>query len=167
MSLLSDSQPGQVLSLVIVPLIVLAEACSWYAVLTTAQRSHALENSLWGISAALVVAGLLFIEPGRVAGLYLPTIAWCIGGAAYFAYIFLFDVPAYWSRWRTDQLNGRRYLGIGEGLIDAWRRRTVSHRWEIWKDEMLWMSLYFSVGVWSSISLVYASIMLGTHPGLP
>jgi hypothetical protein len=165
MALLSNSLPVQTVSLMILPLIVLAEGCSWYAVLTTAQRAHAFENSIWGVSAALVVAGLLVLEPHRVAGLYLPMIAWCVGGAAYVAYIFLFDVPAYWSRWRADQANGRQYLSLTQGVLDAWRRRTVSHRWDIWKDEMLWMSLYFTLGVWSSVSLVYASIILGAQPG--
>ena len=164
LALLSDSLPVHAVSLMIVPLIVLAEACSWYAVLTTAQRAHALENSIWGVVAALVVASLLVMEPHRVAGLYLPMIAWCVGGAAYVAYIFLFDVPAYWSRWIADRANGHRYLNIARGVRDAWRRRIVSHRWELWKDEILWMSLYFTLGVWSSISLVYASIILGGQP---
>jgi hypothetical protein len=161
MALLSDNLPVLAASLVIVPLILLAEVCSWYAVLTTAQRAHALENSIWGISAALVVASLLVVEPHRVAGLYLPMIAWCVGGATYVAYIFLFDVPAYWSRWIADQTNGRQYLRIAQGVIDAWRRRIVSYRWEMWKNEILWMSLYFTLGVWSSVSLVYGSIILG------
>jgi hypothetical protein len=161
MGIASHSVPGQVVSLLIVPLIVSAEACSWYAVLTTAQRAHAAENSIWGLSAALVVAGLLMMEPQRVAGLSGPVIIWCVGGAAYVAYIFLFDVPAYWSRWRADQTTGRRHLSIAEGVRDVCGRRTVSYRWEVWKNEVLWMSLYFSVGVWSSVSLVYASITLG------
>jgi hypothetical protein len=160
MAFLSHSLPGRTVSLLIVPLILLAEACSWYAVLTTAQRAHAVENSIWGVTAALVVASLLVMQPYPVAGLYLPMIAWCIGGGAYVAFIFLLDVPAYWSRWLADQTNGRRYLSIVEGLIDVCRRRTVSHRWEVWKSEVLWMSLYFSFGVWSSLSIVYASIVL-------
>jgi hypothetical protein len=164
MALLSDSTPATVMSLVIVPLIILAEGCSWCAVLTTAQRPHALENSLWGFSAALVIVSLLLMEPHRIAGLYLPMIIWCVGGAAYVAYIFLFDVPSYWSRWRADQSNGRQYLSISQGVVDACRTRIVSHRWQVWKTEMLWMSLYFTLGVWSSISLVYASITLGAQP---
>jgi hypothetical protein len=163
-ALLSDSLPVRTVSLVIVPLIVLAEGCSWYAVLTTAQRAHALENSIWGVTAALVVGSLLAVEPHRIAGLYLPMITWCVGGAIYVAYIFLFDVPAYWSRWLADETNGHRYLSIAQGLIDAWGRRIVSYRWEMWKNEILWMSLYFTLGVWSSVSLVYASIILGAQP---
>jgi hypothetical protein len=163
-ALLSDSLPVRTVSLVIVPLIVLAEGCSWYAVLTTAQRAHALENSIWGVSAALVVASLLVVGPHRIAGLYLPMMTWCVGGAIYVAYIFFFDVPAYWSRWLADEINGRRYLSIAQGLIDAWGRRIVSYLWEMWKNEILWMSLYFTLGVWSSVSLVYASIILGAQP---
>ena len=154
-ALLGRSPFVQEVSLAVVPLIMLAEGCSWYAVLTTEQRAHAVENSLWGLSAALAVAGMLVIGPHRLAALYLPMIA---GGAAYVAFIFIYDVPMYWSRWRVDQANGRRYLSVAEGMVDVCRRRTVSYRWEDWRNEVPWMSLYFTFGVWSSIGLVYASL---------
>jgi len=137
----------------VVPLIVLAEACSWYAVLTTDQRAHAVENSLWGLSAALAVTGMLVIGPHRLATLYPPLI---ICGAAYLAFIAIYDVPMYWSRWLVDRANGRKYLSLADGMVDVCRRWTVSYRWEDWRNEVPWMSLYFSFGVWSSIWLVYA-----------
>jgi hypothetical protein len=31
----------------------------------------------------------------------------------------------------------------------------VSYRWEDWKSEIPWMTLYFSVAVWISIALVH------------
>jgi hypothetical protein len=160
MAVLSHDSFAATVSLMIVPLIVLAEVCSWQAVLTTAQRGHVVENSIWGLSAALVVVGMLAIGPRRFVGLYPPMIAWCLGGAAYVAFIFLLDVPMYWSRWLADEARGRRYLGISQGVADICRRWVVSRRWEDWKGEVLWMSLYFSVGVWSSISIVYASLAL-------
>jgi hypothetical protein len=160
-ALLSGSPFGQAVSLAVLPLIVLAEGCSWYAVLTTRQRAHALENSLWGLSAALAVAGLLVIGPHQLVAVYFPMIAWCIGGAAYVAFIFAYDVPMYWSRWLADQAQGRKYLSIADGMADVCRRWTVSYRWEDWKNEVLWMSLYFTFGVWSSIGLVYAALTLG------
>jgi hypothetical protein len=154
-ALVSGSPFVQAVSLAVVPLIMLAEGCSWYAVLTTEQRAHALENSLWGVSAALAVAGMWVIGPHRLAALYPAVIA---GGAAYVAFIFIYDVPMYWSRWLVDQANGRKYLSIAEGMVDVCRRWTVSYRWEDWRNEVLWMSLYFTFGVWSSIWLVYASL---------
>jgi hypothetical protein len=161
---LNHSLFGHAASLAIVPLIMIAEGYSWYAVLTTAQRGHVVENSIWGLSAALVVASMLVIGPHGVADLYPPMIAWCIGGAAYIVFIFLFDVPMYWSRWRADQTSGREYLSIVQGAVDVCRRRVVSHRWDDWKSEVPWMSLYFTLGVWSSISLVFASVAPGMHP---
>jgi hypothetical protein len=152
---LNGSAFVQGVSLALVPLIVTAEACSWYAVLTTDQRAHALENSLWGLSAALAVAGMLVIAPHRLAGLYPGVIA-C--GGAYVAFIFFYDVPMYWSRWLVDQANGHEYLSIADGMVDVCRRWTVSYRWEDWKNEVPWMSLYFSFGVWSSIWLAYARL---------
>ncbi len=160
MALLNGSPFGKAVSLAIVPLIVLAEGYSWYAVLTTEQRAHIVENSIWGALAALVVASMLLIGPHRLVDLYPPTIAWCIGGAAYAAFIFLVDIPMYRSRWVADQARGRRYLGIAQGVVDTWRCRVVSYRWEDWKGEVPWMSLYFTFGVWSSISVVYASMAL-------
>jgi hypothetical protein len=160
MAVLSHDSFAATVSLMIVPLIVLAEVCSWQAVLTTAQRGHVVENSIWGLSAALVVVGMLAIGPRRLVGLYPPMIAWYLGGAAYVAFIFLLDVPMYRSRWLADEARGRRYLSISQGVADICRRWVVSRRWEDWRGEVLWMSLYFSAGVWSSISIVYASLAL-------
>jgi hypothetical protein len=162
-ALVTHSPLAYALSLAIVPLIILAEVCSWHSVLTTDQRGHMAENSLWGLSAVLVVISLAVIGPSRLGYLYLPMIAWSVGGAFYAAYIFFFDVPMYWTRWRADKKNGRRYLSIAQGVVDVRVRRVVSYTWKDWKNEILWMSLYFSFGVWSSISLVYASITLNAH----
>jgi len=162
-AVLTGSSLGQWVALAIVPLIVLAEGCSWYAVLTTHQRGHVVENSIWGIAAALVVATLLVIGPHRLEELYPPVILWCIGGTAFVAFIFFLDVPMYRARWLADRAAGRTYLSIAHGVADVCRRWTVSYRWEDWKSEVLWMSLYFSVGVWLSVSLVFASAALGTH----
>jgi hypothetical protein len=152
---LSGNTLGQAVSLALVPLIVLAEAFSWYAVLTTRQRPHAAENSLWGLSAALVVAALLVMGPRQFAPHHLQVIA---GGALYVAFIFVYDVPMYWARWRADEAQGRRYLSIAAGWLDVRSRWAVSYRWEDWRNEIAWMSLYFTFGVWSSIWIVYASL---------
>lgn len=153
---------GEVVSLAIVPLIVVAEIFSWHAVLTTLQRGHIVENSLWGVSAALMVLVVMVIGAQRLATAYPPTLVWCIGGAAYVGFMFFFDVPMYWSRWRADQRYAHQYPSVADGLVDVSRRWTVSYNWEDWKDEVLWMSLYFTIGVWVSISLVYAAAAFGT-----
>ena len=145
------------LSFTIVPLIVVAEVFSWHAVLTTRNLGHVFENSLWGISAALIVICLVAIASHAPSGDGLALAVWAAGGALYVAYIFIVDVPTYWSRWKADQALGRKYLGIVQGIVDVSRRSVVSRRWEDWSGEVVWMSLYFSFGVWVSISLIFAA----------
>jgi len=143
-------------SLAIVPLIALAEISSWVAVLTTSNLGHVIENSLWGLSAALVVASVITLGP-RYPASHRPVIAiLCVAGSLYVGYMFFFDVPMYWARWAADQAAVRSYLSIAEGVVDASVCKYVSFLWEDWRSEILWMSLYFSVGVWVSISLVFA-----------
>jgi hypothetical protein len=67
------------------------------------------------------------------------------------------DVPMYATRWVADGQDGRHYLSLAAGLKDVATRWTVSYRWQDWRTEVVWMTLYFSVCVWISISLVHAA----------
>ena len=146
---------GRVCSSLLVPLIVIAETCSWYSVLTTSNLGHVLEESLWGLCAALLVASLVAIWP-RCARRQRPMLVlWCVAGLAYVLFMFLVDVPMYWSRWIADEAMGRQYMSLAQGAADISGRWVVSHRWEDWRSEVIWMSLYFSVAVWISLALVH------------
>jgi hypothetical protein len=151
----SGSMVGRVVSRAVVPLIVIAEACSWYSVLTTSNLGHIAEESIWGFSAALVVISLMSIRPLCMVNRRRVILACCVAGAAYVAFMALVDVPMYWSRWIADEATGRHYMSIAQGVRDVAARRVVSYRWADWKHEIAWMSLYFSVGVWISISLIH------------
>jgi hypothetical protein len=65
------------------------------------------------------------------------------------------DVPMYLTRWRADVANGSRPLSPLEGLRDASFRWVVTHDLAEWKDEIAWMSLYFSAAVWASLALCF------------
>jgi hypothetical protein len=152
----SGSVLGKFTSFALVPLIAVAEICSWYSVLTTSNIGHVAEESIWGLAAALLVASMLVIRPRCTAAFRPVLLAGCIIGAAYVAFMFLVDVPMYWSRWVADGISGRHYLSIAQGVHDAAVRRVVSYRWSDWKSEVVWMSLYFSVAVWLSIAFIHA-----------
>jgi hypothetical protein len=49
-----------------------------------------------------------------------------------------------------------QYLGFVDGINDAASRRAPSQEYEVWKDDMFWMSGYFSAAVLASIFLSYA-----------
>ncbi len=149
----TGSLVGYRVSQLLVPLIALAETCSWYSVLTTSNLGHVAEESIWGLSVALLVISVLVMLP-RCAPMRRPVlVAWCFAGVAYVAFMFIVDVPMYWSRWVADEAGGRHYLSLAQGIFDISQHRVVSYRWEHWRHEVAWMSLYFSVAVWISISL--------------
>lgn len=145
----------------IVPLIIVAETFSWYSVTTTSNIGHVVEETLWGISAALAAASLIAIWPQCDPARRPLLAAVCAIAIAYVAYMFCVDVPMYWSRWLADEASGRAYMSVPDGVLDASVRWVVSQHWEDWKNEILWMSLYFSAAVWLSIALVHAPPLRG------
>jgi hypothetical protein len=160
------SRFAHAVSRAVVPIIVVAETCSWHAVLTTANLGHVVEESLWGLCAALLAISLLAIWP-RVERSLRPLLAfWCAAAAVYVAYMFAVDVPMYWARWVDDEAQGRAYFGVLQGAVDASTRWTVTHSWEVWRTEVTWMTLYFSLAVWMSIALVHLPRLRSRSPAL-
>jgi hypothetical protein len=59
----------------------------------------------------------------------------------------------------VDEASGRHYRSVMQGVVDASGRWVVSHQWQDWKSEVVWMSAYSSVAVWFSIALVRAPFL--------
>jgi hypothetical protein len=136
-----------------VSLIALAEICSWYAVISTNFLGNVLENSLWTIAFALVAAALI-----RLAASFHGIVRWIIvvtaaGAAGYVLFMVTIDVPMYLQRWQAAMASGHPVLGLFAGLHDLASRWIVTHDIARWRDEIPWMSLYFSIAVWASLLL--------------
>ena len=146
------------------PLIAFAEICSWYTTLTTNFSGSVIEESTWAVTSALMT---LTLDRALVAAAR--------------------DAPAVHRRGHRPQRRLRHVHGDGrrahvrgararrhgarqdrtsrsrEGVADSASRRVVTRRWDDWKDEMPWMSLYFSAGVWISLSLIRAPRLKTGH----
>ncbi len=89
----AGSRFGVAVAWVLVPLIAVAEVCSWSAVLTTCYLGNVAEESLWALAASLlVVAGLVIWarrrpmrEPFLAAALAL--------GILYIVFMLYVDIP--------------------------------------------------------------------------
>jgi hypothetical protein len=138
---------------VIVPLILIAECFSWYAVLTTNYLGNAIENSIWAVAFFVVGIGLCRLLPDFDAPVRVVLAIAVTGIAGYLAFLMTIDVPMYLSRWRAGVADGSKLLGPLEGLRDVSTRWVVTHDLAEWKDEIPWMSLYFSAAVWASLAL--------------
>ncbi len=140
-------------ALVIVPLILIAEAFSWYAVLTKKYWANALENSLWAVAFFIVGLGLFRLLPEFDGAVRIMLVVTIVGIAGYLAFLATVDVPMYLKRWRAELAAGFKPLHPLDGLRDVSKRWVVTREHSEWKEEMPWMSLYFSAAVWASLAL--------------
>lgn len=160
----SGHRPGLVIARLVMPMIVTAELCSWHAVLTTSNLGHVFEETLWGLCAAALVTSLVLIAPRCSREMRRVLLAAAAIGVGYVAYMFHVDVPMYWTRWLAQVQHQHVPLTLLQGWVDASARWTVSHRWADWQSEVVWMTLYFSVAVWMSITLIHLPGRLALRP---
>jgi hypothetical protein len=153
MGKLANSDTAKTISWLIIPLIMLAEWCSWYAVITTDYLGNVLENSLWTVTFLLIALALLRLAP-RFRGPAKAVIAATAAGiAGYLVFMVTVDVPLYVGRWQAEIADGHAFFGLVAGWHDIAGRRVVAHDFTRWQHEIPWMSLYFSVAVWASLAL--------------
>jgi len=149
----TQSRAAALASRAIVPVIFLAEICSWGAVLVSNYLLHAVENSLWTLAAALVLAALLSLRPGATGATARFLEAACVSALVYIAYMVIEDVPMYLARWRAA---GGHTVPLDEGIRTLLERCVVRREWSAWREDATWLSLYFTVGVWISVMLPHA-----------
>jgi len=139
----------------IVPIIVLAQISCWYAALTLNHFWHGIEEAAWVVMVLLAAGSFtigLFMLSGILQILMLVGIISCLGSA----YIMLFvDIPMYLNRKNINRKDKQLYLSVRDGIKDAVSRRVKTNDWAIWKKEVLWISSYFTFGVWLSIGMVF------------
>src|SRR5580698_10478161 len=107
----------------IVPLILIAECFSWYAVLTTNYLGTAIENSIWAVAFFVIGIGLCRSLPELDGSARVVLTIAIIGIVGYLAFLITIDVPMYLSRWRAGAADGSKLLRPLERLHD------VSTRW--------------------------------------
>jgi hypothetical protein len=146
----------------VIALILVAECFSWYAVLTTNHLGSAVENSIWAVAFFAVGIGLCRVLPNFDGPDRIVLAVAIVGIAGYLTFLMRVDVPMYLRRWRGKVADGGKHLRPLEGLREVSTRWVVTHDLAEWKDEIVWMSLYFTAAVWASLALcVFYS--LGNH----
>jgi len=152
----ASSRAAALAARAIVPLIAAAEAFSWSAVLSGDYLLHAAENSLWTVAAALGVAAFAALQPGsgRRARAFLAAAMLC--GAAYVTFMVLVDLPMYLHRWQAQAAGDDGFRDLAEGLRSLLAPCVVRLDWASWREDVPWLTLYFTFAVWISIALAHA-----------
>jgi hypothetical protein len=150
---MSGAETAVIAAWVIVPLILIAECFSWYAVVTTKYLFNAIENSIWAVAFFIAGIGLCRLMPEFNGAVRMVLGSAVVGIAFYIVFLITVDVPMYLKRWRADVAGGNKMLQPLEGLRDVSTRWIVTHDLTEWREEIAWMSLYFSGAVWASLAL--------------
>ncbi|KAK1740201.1 hypothetical protein QTG54_009151 [Skeletonema marinoi] len=162
----------QRLALCLVPAIFTAQCFCWCGVVTLNHLYHAIEESIWAVSAFFIsgaMGSLAYYQP-ESQHVGIVGMAMCM---VFFVFMVTVDVPMYVKRWREGQQymmkmrmskddEGKKkhmmYMNSFEGSIDAIERRVVTKSWHVWKEETVWLTMYFSTAVWLSLLLVHKSV---------
>jgi hypothetical protein len=144
----------------LVPAVAVAQMFCWHSTLTLNFAGHAIEESIWAASQALVgvVLALVWRQlPDECSGTMLSygLAAGVVGELAYVLFMVRVDIPMYVSRWHRDQQTKKKTLSLGAGFIDALTRRERTWHRHHWREEFAWLTAYFSVAVWISIAMAY------------
>jgi len=148
----------------VLPLIVVAEVFSWSAVLTRNYLLHAIENSLWMLAAFVTVAAFTSVRSAfdERARSFLAAVV--LFGAGYIGFMVVIDVPMYLSRWQASMAAGKAPLSALAGIQEIVASCRVVRDWAVWREEVPWLSLYFSTAVWASIFLSHAPPLVAPAP---
>lgn len=148
-----------VLPWIIVALLAAAQVFCWSSVINLNHLGHAIEESIWGGTFAIVTVALIWAVPQLDGPLFWITAVSIPGCIAYVVFMVVVDVPMYVKRWRTGRRNNERVLGLAEGFSDALYRREPTRSWQVWKPEVAWLTGYFSFAVWASLGMVYVAAL--------
>lgn len=141
-------------ALCVVPLLAAAQLFCWYSVATLNHGGHAIEETLWTVvhaGSGVCMAAAWSRAPDSLKPF---TALGAILAAAFVAFMVAVDVPMYIRRWRAGRAAAAVYLPLREGLRDAWSRRVPTQSWEDWKEEVAWLTMYFSFAVWVSLAMI-------------
>jgi hypothetical protein len=135
--------------------MVVAQGFCWHSVLTLNHITQAVESLLWaaGFSWMAILLGVTALHSS--GWVHAVAIFGLLCALAFVAYVLSVDAPMYWRRYRLGRANGQTYLCLEQGARDAWQRRVCSGNWTAWKADALWLTPYFSCGVWLSIAMVW------------
>jgi hypothetical protein len=120
-------------------------------VLSLNHIGHAIEESLWALLMLLLAAASGAAAFAAHGSLRVMLIAGFLSYGVGAGLTLVFDVRMYVQRWRT---HAGGYLTLATGLRDSRQRRHPTLTWDVWRVEAPWMTVYFSIGVWTSLAMV-------------
>lgn len=143
---------------VIFVLIIFAQIFCWFGVITNRPEFNIIEESLWGILSfekILIYSILLYIiyKYNNPKIKFLKNLLPCliIIFFLYFLYMIFLDIPMYYKK----SIQNNKHYNIIDGLKELCFCKNITKSFEDWKQEIIWLTGYFTFAVWFCISLLF------------
>lgn len=135
--------------------MVVAQGFCWHSVLTLNHITQAVESLLWAAGFSWMAALLAMVALNSSGWVHALALFGILGSTAFVGYVLAVDAPMYWRRYHQGRKRQQAYMPWHQGARDAWHRRERSGSWAAWKADALWLTPYFSFGVWTSIAMAF------------
>ncbi|MEM6581186.1 MAG: hypothetical protein AAF699_07940 [Pseudomonadota bacterium] len=139
---------------------IIAQVFCWHSILTLNHITQAVEELLWAAGLSWMAALLMIVAMNSEGILQTLAGAGILVSLVFVAYVLILDVPMYVKRFRHSRGAGHKVLSITEGIQDARDRREHKLDWKHWQDDALWLTPYFSIGVWISMGMIFVPFLI-------
>jgi len=148
----AQQTPGPAL-LSIVVLDGLGQCCATYGTIAGSYFPFVMESIAWTIMFGIILALTL---TSTVASREV-TLLISAATAAAMLYMVVSYCPMCWRQWQEEERAMAKKEVSKPLRSKAWEALTLrvpTEDWSVWKHEVGWQSLYFSVGTWASLCLM-------------
>jgi len=150
------------ISLIVFPVILIAEVFSWYSVLTTNYIGNTTEESLWCLNGFLLIISSLILMK-KTSGkekFYISLVG--VYNTLYVIFMLTVDVPMYYQRFLMDSVNHKEYKTLLQGFHEINSTWYSTQNYIDWQGELSWMFLYFTTAVWVSLILIRTPLLINS-----
>lgn len=166
--ILDDSTDGSILfsilkkyNYLLIPMIFCAQIFCWIGVTTIRPIFNAIEESLWAVlgSSKIIIFSLIYYNLINRTNLtpkinHIKFISPIIIVSCLFYVLFMVkhDIPMYIKRYRENKDEPLNFI---DGIKELSRCNKISQSYSDWKEEIPWLTLYFTFAVWFVIIILY------------
>ena len=115
--------------------ITLAEICCWSGIISGFSYLHTIEESIWCGNAIFLLSWLKSSTINKIKSEKFIAMT-CLN--CYIAYMILYDIPMYINRPNSNKKHFLICENISTDII-------------LWKQSLIWMTGYFTLGSWVSL----------------
>ena len=143
-------------------LISIAQIFCWIGIITQDPSYNAIEESLWTIFGftIFVIYSVLYLNINnfnqtlKIKKLksIIPIIL--ISTLLYILFMTLNDVPMYIKRAKQSKDKNVQYNNLMDGIQSMKKCKKATSSFKEWKEDIPWLSLYFTLSVWGSIYIL-------------